>query len=96
MLIDGTIREGINHLRVGEAFLIGRETSTAQRCSGLYEDVFTLRAEVVELRRKPSVPAVLSAPMHSMLSLNLKTMGTSGAPSLPSVIKTYLVSAFYP
>ncbi|NMA17913.1 MAG: alanine/ornithine racemase family PLP-dependent enzyme [Clostridiaceae bacterium] len=56
MLIDGTIPEGINHLRVGEAFLIGRETSYGKGVPGLYEDVFTLRAEVVELRRKPSVP----------------------------------------
>lgn len=56
MLIDGTVPEGVNHLRVGEAYLIGRETSYGKGVPGLYEDVFTLRAEVVEMRRKPSVP----------------------------------------
>lgn len=56
MLIDGTMPVGINHLRLGESYLIGIETSFRKKIPGLYTDVFTLNAEIVELRRKPSVP----------------------------------------
>jgi ornithine racemase len=44
----------VNHLRVGEAILLGRETLARERIPGLYTDVFTLVAEVIELKTKPS------------------------------------------
>ncbi len=47
---------GINHLRLGEVILRGYETSFQQKVEGLYADVFTLRAEIIELKDKPSVP----------------------------------------
>ncbi len=56
LLKEERMPEGINHLRVGEGFLTGIETSFRRPLSGMHEDVFTLRAEIVELRRKPSVP----------------------------------------
>ncbi len=56
LLKEGKMPRGITHLRIGEAFLIGIETSFRQPIRNLYTDVFTLRAEIVELRRKPSVP----------------------------------------
>lgn len=46
----------INHLRVGEAILLGCETLTRKRLPGLYTDAFTLVAEVIELKTKPSKP----------------------------------------
>jgi ornithine racemase len=46
----------INHLRIGEAILLGCETLTRERIPGLYTDAFTLVAEVVELKTKPSQP----------------------------------------
>lgn len=52
----GRMPAGITHLRIGEALLLGRETSFGNRVGDLYTDVFTLRTEVIECRRKPSVP----------------------------------------
>jgi len=46
----------INHLRLGEAIMLGRETLHGEPISGLYQDAFTLVAEVIEARKKPSVP----------------------------------------
>jgi len=46
----------VNHLRIGEAILLGCDTLTRERIPGLYMDAFTLVAEVVELKTKPSQP----------------------------------------
>ena len=48
--------EGINNLRVGEAFLLGGETAYGQKLEGFYDDAFTLEAEIIELKEKQSVP----------------------------------------
>ncbi len=56
LLKEGRMPRGINHLRIGEGYLTGVETSFRRPIGDMYEDVFTLRAEIVELRRKPSVP----------------------------------------
>ena len=48
--------EGINNLRVGEAFLLGDETAYSQMLEGFYDDAFTLKAEIIELKEKQSVP----------------------------------------
>ncbi|QVK20889.1 alanine/ornithine racemase family PLP-dependent enzyme [Mycoplasmatota bacterium] len=46
----------INNLRLGEAIVLGRETAFGEILDGLYDDVFTLEAEVVEVKEKPSHP----------------------------------------
>ena len=46
----------VNHLRIGEAILLGCDTLTRERIPGLYTDAFTLVAEVIELKTKPSKP----------------------------------------
>jgi predicted amino acid racemase len=46
----------INHLRIGEAILLGRDTLTRKRIPHLYADAFTLVAEVIELKIKPARP----------------------------------------
>lgn len=46
----------VNHLRIGEAILLGCDTLTRERIPGLHADAFTLVAEVVELKTKPSRP----------------------------------------
>ena len=48
--------EGINNLRVGEAFLLGGETAYSQKLEGFYDDAFTLEAEIIELKEKQSIP----------------------------------------
>jgi len=47
---------GINNLRVGEAFLLGDETAYSQMLEGFYDDAFILKAEIIELKEKQSVP----------------------------------------
>jgi predicted amino acid racemase len=46
----------INHLRIGEAILLGCDTLTRKRIPNLYTDAFTLVAEVIELKTKPARP----------------------------------------
>ncbi|MDO5734050.1 MAG: alanine racemase [Eubacteriales bacterium] len=56
LLLAGQLPPEINHLRIGEAYLLGRETSYGKRVLDLHEDVFTLRSEIIEIYDKPSVP----------------------------------------
>jgi ornithine racemase len=46
----------INNLRIGEAILLGRETLFRQPVTGLFTDAFTLFAEVIESKLKPTQP----------------------------------------
>ena len=56
MLLNDTLPKGITNLRIGEGFLLGNETVTSTLIPGLYGDVFTLKASIAELKRKPSKP----------------------------------------
>ena len=56
LLEEGVLPEGINHLRVGEAVLYGEDTTGSRFLEGYHPDAFHFKAQVVELRRKPSVP----------------------------------------
>ncbi len=46
----------VNTLRLGEAILLGRDPLRRNAIGGLYTDAFTLVAEVIERKRKPSQP----------------------------------------
>lgn len=46
----------VNHARMGESILLGRETIQRNPWPGTFQDAFTLYAEILELRKKPSVP----------------------------------------
>jgi predicted amino acid racemase len=46
----------VNHLRLGEAILLGRETVNRRPIAGLATDAFTLIGEVIEVKTKPSRP----------------------------------------
>ena len=52
----GRLPAGINHLRVGEGLLYGEDTTGMRFLEGYHTDAFHFKAQVVELRRKPSVP----------------------------------------
>ena len=56
LLEDGVMPAGINQLRVGEAVLFGEDTTGSRFLDGFHQDAFLFKAQVVELRRKPSVP----------------------------------------
>jgi len=53
---NGLIPRGITQLRIGEAIVLGRETAFGDRIPHTYDDVFTLEAQIVELKEKPSYP----------------------------------------
>lgn len=56
-LIDkNELPKGISNLRVGEAFLLGRETAYGNDLKNLYQDVFELQCQIVEIKEKPSLP----------------------------------------
>ena len=50
------IPQGINSLRIGEAILLGTDVTNNRCIDWLNSDTMVLEAEIVELRRKPSVP----------------------------------------
>ncbi len=54
--LSGACTGRINHLRLGEALLLGREPLHRQPLDGLHTDAFTLVAEVIESKVKPSRP----------------------------------------
>lgn len=62
MLMDHSVPKGINHLRLGESFVLGNDTATGKPVEGLNTDCFVLEAEIVELKDKPSKPIGKSGP----------------------------------
>ena len=52
----GELPETINNVRLGESFILGNETAYSQRVPGTYNDAVTLRAQIIELKHKPSLP----------------------------------------
>ena len=52
----GRMPAQVNHARIGEAILLGRETTRRRPWPGTAQDAFILHAEVLELKRKPSLP----------------------------------------
>jgi predicted amino acid racemase len=46
----------VNHARLGEAILLGRETVHRNPWQDTFQDAFVLHAEVLELQNKPSLP----------------------------------------
>lgn len=56
LMEQGKLPPVVNSLRIGEAILYGEDTTNYRAIDGFRTDAFTLCAEVVELRRKPSMP----------------------------------------
>jgi len=56
LLASGHMPQRINHARIGEAILLGRETVHRRPWPDTYQDAFVLHAEVLELKAKPSLP----------------------------------------
>lgn len=53
---ENRILKGINNLRLGEAILLGGETSYGGKIENAYNDTFQLVAEIIEIKEKPSIP----------------------------------------
>lgn len=56
LLDRGEIPRGVNHLRIGEGILLGTDVTSSRVIPWLRQQTMYLEAEVVEVRRKPSVP----------------------------------------
>ncbi|MBC8590692.1 ornithine racemase Orr [Wansuia hejianensis] len=46
----------INNLRLGESLLLGKETSYGTQIKGTRDDGFLLQTEIIEIKKKPTVP----------------------------------------
>lgn len=58
LVVNNTMPERINHLRIGEGIALGRDLEDLWNLdmSFLNKDVFTLKAEIIEIKDKPSYP----------------------------------------
>ena len=57
LLVNNQLPKRINHLRVGESILLGRDLSEFYECVlPLENDTFVLKAQLIELKEKPSYP----------------------------------------
>ncbi len=56
LLDKGGMPPEVNLLRLGEAVVLGRETAFGDVIEGTHTDVFTLEAEIIELKEKDSLP----------------------------------------
>lgn len=56
LLAAGDMPDRVNHARIGEAILLGRETTERQAWPGTRQDAFVLRAEILELKIKTPTP----------------------------------------
>ena len=56
LIAAGGMPPRVNHCRIGEAILLGRETLHRTPWPDTFQDAFVLHAEVIEEKRKPSVP----------------------------------------
>jgi predicted amino acid racemase len=56
LIVSGGMPERINHMRIGEAILLGHETIHRRPWPDTFQDAFLLQAEILELKSKPSVP----------------------------------------
>jgi predicted amino acid racemase len=56
LMLEGKIPKEINNIRLGESFVLGRETAYGNFIDNTYDDVFTLEVDIIEVKEKPSVP----------------------------------------
>lgn len=56
LLEEGNLPEGINNLRLGEAFVLGNDTAYGNKIRGTFDDAVILETQIVELKEKPSLP----------------------------------------
>lgn len=56
MVLNNSIPEGINQLRIGEAVVLGTETAFEKDIKHFYNHSFILKGEIIELKEKASLP----------------------------------------
>ena len=76
----------VNDLRLGEALLLGREPLHRQAIVGLHTDAITLVAEVIESKRKPSLPWGHLAQNASGVTLRHERRDERGGETLQAIL----------
>lgn len=56
LLEDKVLPPGINQLRLGVGILLGQDDARNRNIQGTYQDTFTISAEIIEIKKKPSLP----------------------------------------
>lgn len=58
LVLDGKMPERINHLRIGEGIILAYDLKEiwGLDMDNMYQDVFTLKAEIIEIKDKPTHP----------------------------------------
>ena len=56
LLADGLLPERVNGLRIGYSVLLGRNGTDGSPLPDLHQDAFTIEGELIEKKRKPSLP----------------------------------------
>ncbi len=56
LLMEGRLPKEVNNLRIGEGVILGEDSTNGIFLPDFYSDAFILKAEVIELKEKPSVP----------------------------------------
>lgn len=56
LLNNKKIPEDINHFRIGEGIFFGQDLVNKKTFKNMHDDVFTLKASIIELRKKPQIP----------------------------------------
>lgn len=77
LLESGTMPAGINHFRLGESIMLGLDALERRPIEGLFQDTFTLYAEVIEAKVKPSLPEGRRAPNAFGQMDPVEDMGTT-------------------
>lgn len=70
LVLDSTLPKSINHFRIGEAVLLGTDLINGGTLSGLRNDVFTLEAELIEIKQKSLVPMTETGDVNPFQSQN--------------------------
>ena len=56
LVLSGQMPQGITELRIGEGILLGTEAVERKPIPGCFRDAFLIKAEVIEVKTKPSKP----------------------------------------
>ncbi|MEH0155792.1 alanine/ornithine racemase family PLP-dependent enzyme [Limibacter armeniacum] len=77
LLFKKQVPKGINHFRVGEMLFFGNNLFTGDIVEGMHDDVFKLKAQIIEITEKPKVPIGMMEenPSGEMYEINEEDYG---------------------
>ncbi len=87
LTLNGQLPEAVNHFRIGEALLLGTDLINGGQLPYMRGDVFTLEAEISEIKEKGLVPLAETASVSRMAEIEQEetTPGQRGYRALVNV-----------